>query len=60
MTSRLTATALCFAVLATASLAFATDFRGDATAMNSVTTQSQVVRLERVVVTAKRSTVVSR
>ena len=48
--SRLTAVALAFAVLSTASLAVATTLRHDAPAAKPV----RVVELERVVVTAKR------
>jgi len=60
MTSRLTAIALCFAVLATATLAFATDSGSDAAAIRAATARAQVVQLERVVVTANRLTAVSR
>ena len=48
--SRLTAVALAFAVLSTASLAVATTLSHDAPAAKPV----RVVELERVVVTAKR------
>ena len=54
MTSRLTALAACFAVLATASLAFAAGSRGDPFATHATAAPSPVVQLERVVVTAKR------
>ena len=53
MTSRLTAVAAFFAVLATASLAYAAELRYPAPA-TSATVQAQVVQLERVVVTATR------
>jgi len=52
MTSRLTAFAALFAVLATASLAVAANLRHDARPSGSAA--APVVQLERVVVTAKR------
>jgi hypothetical protein len=60
MTSRLTAVAFSFAVLATASLAFAKGSHVHASATHATAAQTQVVQLERVVVTAKRLTAVSR
>ena len=60
MISRLSAIAACFAVLATASLAFATGSRDDASATQAVAAPAPVVQLERVVVTAKRLPAVSR
>jgi hypothetical protein len=54
MISRLTAHAVIFAVLGTASLAFAASLQQEAPAAPSATKQVRVVQLERVVVTAKR------
>lgn len=60
MISRLSAIAFCFAVLATASLAFAAGSLDNASVTHATAAQTQVVQLERVVVTAKRLTTVSR
>lgn len=49
MISRLTVVAACFAILATASMAFASDLRQQASA-----SQPKVVQLERVEITGKR------
>ena len=54
MISRLTAYAATFAVLATASLAFATGVPSGASPLHSPAKQVRVIQLERVVVTAKR------
>ncbi len=54
MISRLSAFAAVFAVLATASLAFAADLRFGAPATAATATPVKVVQLERVVVTAQR------
>ncbi|MES1161531.1 MAG: hypothetical protein ABUL50_00535 [Rhizobacter sp.] len=55
MISRLTAHAVLFAVLGTASLAFAASLHQEAPmATSAETKQIRVVQLERVVVTAKR------
>jgi hypothetical protein len=55
MISRLTAHAVIFAVLGTASLAFAASLHQDAPmAPSAASKQIRVVQLERVVVTAKR------
>lgn len=54
MTSRLSAIAACFAVLATASLTSAAGSRDNAFATHATDAQTQVVQLERVVLTAKR------
>ena len=54
MTSRLTAIAAVFAILAAASLAYATELRHDVQAAQSAIARPQVVQLERVIVTAKR------
>ena len=54
MISRLTAHAVIFAVLGTASLAFAASLQQEAPTVPSATKQVRVVQLERVVVTAKR------
>ena len=55
MISRLTAFAATFAVLATATLAFAASAPShDAAAKAAVTQPMKVIRLERVVVTGKR------
>lgn len=60
MTSRLTAVAAFFAVLTTASLAYAAELRYPAPAISAATVQTQVVQLESVVVTARRVPVESR
>ena len=54
MISRLTAIAASFAILATASLAFATSAHQAAATAPSAAKQVRVVQLERVVITAKR------
>jgi hypothetical protein len=54
MISRLTAHAVIFAILGTASLAFAASLQQEASPAPSATKQIRVVQLERVVVTAKR------
>ena len=54
MIIRLSAVAALFAVFATASLAIAEDFRRDVPVTQAAAAQNQVVRLERVVVTARR------
>lgn len=52
--SRLTAVAATFAVLATASLAFAAETRPDASTVRPAAGSLRVVQLERVVIVAKR------
>lgn len=54
MTSRLSAVAAFFAVLATASLAYAAELGYPVSASPAAAAQAQVVQLERVVVTARR------
>jgi len=54
MTSHLTAIAAVFAILAAASLAYATEVRHDVPAAQAAIARPQVVQLERVIVTAKR------
>jgi hypothetical protein len=60
MTSRLTAIAAFFAVVATASLAYAAELHYPAPATSAAAAQAQVVQLERVVVTFGRLPAASR